>query len=422
MYSDTPRSVTVARRLVKLVALVPLPTLLIWIYTHELKPYEVRYYTQTSPDIPTKFQVLIYSDKDVDDAALVSLDCHPDSLVDVTFRPVLQEARDWSLREMFPSIPESKGFLSPRSAYLIDEIADRHLPGGLSEWEGIERIQLKNRLDRLLTKSKERFTRSERAQLEKQFLQIGTPQNSHRANQLVWPHRVSRARQAVLASTIDRMQQAWETAVELINSNWLQRWQALTTMPLAVPIQGVGGTTPLYLTVPALKEGAGVVLGIEHESSAVPQSIQVVVGDTVAYKVGSYDHLKSSSILLLIEDQWWIVSVLLAVTALCGLVYYSYWRWPKHLKTPELFKEAQKRNSDELWAELRSRTQWIDSYVVSQFFAVRTVMVPNADVISYFWRCVRDALSAHAVPATTDDEVRQAILDVLDRSIQNALI
>lgn len=41
MSSDAPRSVKIARRLVGTLTLVPLSTLLIWIYAHEIKPYEV---------------------------------------------------------------------------------------------------------------------------------------------------------------------------------------------------------------------------------------------------------------------------------------------------------------------------------------------------------------------------------------------
>ncbi|MGD1080520.1 MAG: hypothetical protein ABR881_19555 [Candidatus Sulfotelmatobacter sp.] len=418
MSSDAPRSVRIARRLVGAIALVPLSSLLIWTYTHEIKPYEVRYYAQPASNNPAKFEVSIYSAVDAADSALVSLDCHPDNLVDVTFRPVLQESRDWSLREMFPSVSEVSTFLTGRNAPFVDEVADRHLPGGLSEWEGLERIQLQNQLDLALANSKSKLTSSERTQLEQQFISLAKP---HQTNLLLVPARMSRADQVALRNAIDRAQQVWETSIAIINSNWLLRWQALTGTALAVPIKGVGAATPLYLSIPPLKQGAGVVLGIERESPIVPQTVQVVVGDTAAYRVRSLDRLKSSSVLLLIEDDWWLVPALVAFVAICALVYYSYWRWPKHLKTPELFREAQKRKSDELWGELRTRSGWLDSYVVSQFFAARTIMVPNADVISYFWRCVRDALSAHAVPATTDAEVRQAILEILDRSIQNAL-
>jgi hypothetical protein len=419
MYSDVPNSVKIARGLVRAVALVPLSGLLIWIYTHELKPYEVRYYTQTVSKSPTEFRVFIYSDTDAIDSAKVSLDCGPDNLIDVGFRPVLEDARDWSLREMFSSIPETKTFLAGKNSYLIDEIADRYAFGGLSEWDGLKSLQLRNSLDSLLTRSRDKLTRSERTNVEAQFFDGKTARST---NQIIWPVRLSQARQADLRNSIDRMQLAWQTSVALIDSNWLQRWQTLTGVPLAVRTEGLGATTPLYLSIPALKQGAGVVLRVDRESSAVPQGIQVVVGDTVAYQVRSFDCLKSSSILLLAEDKWRLILALLAFSALCGVVYYSYWRWPKHLKTPQLFQEAQLRKSDELWAELRARAGWVDSYVVSQFFVARTIMVPNADVISYFWRCVRDALCTHPVPASTDDEVRQTILEILDRSIQNALI
>jgi len=419
MSSDAPRSVKIARRLVGTLTLVPLSTLLIWIYAHEIKPYEVRYYAYAAPNNPAEFQVDIYSDVDGTDSTVVSLDCHPDNLVDVTFRPVLQESRNWSLREMFPSVSEVSTFLTGRNAPFVDEIADRHLPGGLSEWEGLERIQLQNRLDLALAKSKSKLTSPERTQLEQQFVSLANP---HQTNLLVVPPRMSRADQVALRNAIDRTQQAWERSVAIINSNLLLRWQALTGTALAVPIKGVGAATPLYLSIPPLKQGAGVVLGIERESPVVPQTVSVVVGDTTAYRVRSRDQLKSPSILLLVEDEWWLLPVLLAVIAISALVYYSYLRWPKHLKTPELFREAQRRNSDELWGELRARTVWMESYVVSSFFAARTGMLPNADVISYFWRLVRDTLTAHPVPAADDSEVRQAILDILDRSIQNALI
>jgi hypothetical protein len=418
MASDAPRSVKLARRLVGVIALVPLSSLLIWIYGHAIKPYEVRYYAQSAADNPAKFQVEIYSNIDATDSALVSLDCHPDNLVDITFRPVLEEARDWSLREMFPSVSEVSAFLAGRNAPFVNEIADRHLPGGLSEWEGLERIQLQNALDHALTKSKSKLTNPEKTQLAQQFISLANP---HQTRMLRVPARMSRAEQVSLRNAIDRAQQGWERSVAIINSNWLLRWQALTGTALSVPIKGVGAATPLYLSIPPLKQGAGVVLGIERESPIVPQAVQVVVGDTTAYRVRSPERLKSSSILLLVRNEWWVMPVLLAVLAACALVYYSYWRWPKHLKTPELFCDAQASNNDELWSELRTRSGWADAYVVSQFFAARTIMVPNADVISYFWRSVRDTLSEHPVPATNDDEVRQAILDILDRSIQNAL-
>lgn len=423
MSSDAPRPVKIARRLVAVLAIVPLSSLLLWIYGHEIKPYEVRYYAHATTNNPTRFEVAIYSKIDATDSAVVTLDCHPDNLVDITFRPVLQESRDWSLREMFPSVAEVNAFLSGRTAPRINEVADRHLQGGLSEWEGLERLQLQNRLDLALVKLKGTLTQSEKARLERQFISLANP---HQTNQLVIPPRMGRADQIALRDAIDRTQQDWEKDVAIINSDWLLRWQALTGTALAVPIKGIGAATPLYLSIPPLKQGSGAVLGIDRESPVVPRTVEVVVGDTTAYQVGSLGQLKSSSLFLLVKDEWWLVPLLLTVIGLSLKFYYSYWRWPKHLKGPQLFREAQSRNSDELWSELKSRNGWVESYIMESFFAARTGMLPNADVISYFWRQVRDTLSAHPVPVDNDpavgnDQVREAILDILDRSIQNAL-
>jgi hypothetical protein len=420
MTSDVPRSVKIARRLVGALSLVPLSTLLIWVYGHEIKPYEVRYYARATPDSPAEFQVQVYSDVDATHATLVSLDCHPDNLVDVTFRPILQESRDWSLREMFPSVSEVDTFLADRNAQLlVNEIADRHLPGGLSEWEGLERIQLQNRLDLVLAEYKPKLTTPERTHIEQQFFSLPNP---HQTNLLRLPTRIGRADQDALRNLIDRTQQGWEKNVAVINTNWLLRWQALTGTALAVPIKGVGAASPLYLSIPPLKQGAGAVLGIERESPVTPQAVEIVVGDTAAYRVPSLEQLKSNSLLLLMRDQWSALApLLLSVLAICALVYYAIWRWPKHLTTPELFRDAQASYSDELWGELRNRNSWVDSYVVESFFAARAGLLPNQDVIAYFWNRVRDTLRAHPVPAANEPQVRQAILEILDRSIQNAL-
>ncbi|HEY1938133.1 MAG TPA: hypothetical protein VGJ33_09380 [Candidatus Angelobacter sp.] len=420
MSSDAPRSVKIARWAVGALALVPLSSLLLWIYQHEIKPYEVRYYAGQLPNHPTKFEVSIYSDDDAADSALVSLDCHPDNLIDVTYRPVLEEARDWSLREIFPSVPEVNSFLRGGNNALADEIGDRHLSGGLSEWEGLERIQLQNRLSLAIAKSNTRLTLPERKQLEQQFALVGILA-PHQTNTIVFPQQISRADQIAIRNAIDRVQQGWERSTAAINSNWILRWQTMTGTSLVAPIKGVGSATPLYLVIPPLKRGSGVVLGVERESSVAPQTVKVVVGDTTAYRVPSRDDLKAKSIFLLLKGEWWLVPLLIAVLAIAAAVYYSYWRWPKHLKDPKLFEEAQQRNSDELWGELRARNTWVESYVMASFFSAKIGMIPNSDAISYFWRQIRGTLSTHPVTAANDAQVRLAILDILDRSIQNAL-
>ena len=197
--------------------------------------------------------------------------------------------------------------------------------------------------------------------------------------------------------------------------------ERVTGTALAAPIKGLGAATPLYLSIPPPKQGTGTVLGIERESPVIPQGVQVMVGDTVAHRVQSLDELKSNSVLLLFRHEWWLIPLLPALIGVLAVVYYSYWRWPKHLKTPDLFRQAQSRNSEELWAELRSRNAWVDSYIVSSFFAAGAGVLPNSEVVSYFWRLIRETLSAHPVPANTDPQVREAQLEILDRSIQNAI-
>jgi hypothetical protein len=118
----------------------------VWFYHFAAKPYQVRYFVEPSLDQAGAIQVSVYSSDDIPNPLLVTVDSHGDNIEDITYRPLFEESRGWSFRELLPSVTEVKPFLTKLTLPSIDEIADRHIAGGLSNWNRLKWLNLKDRV------------------------------------------------------------------------------------------------------------------------------------------------------------------------------------------------------------------------------------------------------------------------------------
>jgi len=418
-HSGTPRWVTVVRSLPQVLTVGTLISSSVFIYGWAIKPYQVRYYEQSRNAHAS--EVSVYAAADTSAPVLVSVFCDTGNLNDITYRPVLEKSRDWSLREMLPSVSEASQLIGGDSSPLY-RIADPHLPGGLSQWEALETLELEKRINALLDtpRYKPNFPAPERKKFVDAFIGLGNAGNRHDAGKLNLPQTMKTNDQAALHEQLDRLLQAWENQVNAVANAWLQRWQTLTGASLEPTWNGVAQSTPVDVSAPALKQGTGLVVGLDGDSLP-PGDFKVTVGGDPAFRVEEESDLLKPSILFAFRRYPWAFFLALGSLILAAVLFFSYRGWPKHLSDPELFNQAQADNSDELWSELRSRNVWAENYIVDSFFRRGAGMAPTETVILFFWRTVRDTLSNHQVPAQTDQDVREAILLILDRAIVNAI-
>ena len=221
---------------------------------------------------------------------------------------------------------------------------------------------------------------------------------------------------------LDRIQQGWEKDVNTVSTELVLRWQSLTGTNLIASQAGIGGETPVFLSLPPMKSKSGAVVDVAEETALnLKTQFDVSAGDENVYRSGSYEELKMPAYKLAFLNHPRSVVVMFL---LLGIIVWSgifLWRWPKSLNDAELFKVAQKDDSDELWEELRKREPWVDRYVTEQFLHARPARVPAQDVLTAFWRMIREAFKARPVAARTSRQVERAIFDVLDKALFNAL-
>ena len=415
--TGVPHAVRIVRFLTQFVTASLLLGLTVWFYHFATKPYQVRLFVEPSPTQPRTLQASVYSAEDMNTPLLVTVDCRRE-IEDLTYRPALEESRLWSLRELLPAVAETRPFVTATPS--IDQIADRHLLGGLADWGQLQRSNLDERVKTLLHHLGPKLTQPQVDNIAAGFLSLP---NRHKMSRLGLPPALSQKAQSEVQSELNRVEEEWERDVASVTTAWLQRWQALTGTTLLVPLDGIGGTTPVYLSIPSLKEGSGVTFGVVRESPllATPtQEIKASIAEGNVYQVVSSEDLKAPSVLLVAKDHPELTALLLLFVVLAAAVFLSYRTWPKRLSDPDLYNRARRYKSDELWMELRRRNSWVEPYIVNSFL-IQRAGIPGPEVIAYFWQTVSEALNTTHADADTPLQVKLAIQTTLDLAIQNAI-
>jgi hypothetical protein len=415
--SGIPRPVRIYRLLAKVVTIsIPL-TMLGWVYHLATKPYEVRVFVETSSSDPRNLQATIFSPADVSEPLIVTFDC-PRNIEDLTYKPTLEATRAWSLRELLPAVAESRPFLTAVPS--LDQVADRHLEGGLADFSRLENSSLEERVKSSLRRRAPKLTAEQIDAITIAFLALP---NRHRTGGLALPRSLSSQVQAGLQNDLNQMEQEWERDDAAVTAALLQRWQAVTGTTLLIPPNGVSSAAPVYLSIPSLKGGNGLTLSVVREPSLFGnpnQEIKVSYADGSAYRATSAEDLKRPAILLVGMNYPVLTGLVLLAVLGAAVVFLSYRTWPKNLSDPDLYNQARQHKSDELWAELKRRNIWVDPYIVNSFFVHRAGL-PGAEVIAYFWQTVVDTLNTTHVDAQSPLEVQLALQSTLDLAIQNAI-
>ena len=125
------------RGLMKLLSFGAILPIAVFVYHKFVDPYHVRFFVTPHTDNLSFEQVSVYSLDGTTNPVLLSIDCRPDRLTDIRFRPILETSREWSLREMVPGILDNKAVLTSDFPKTIEELADRHMVGGLADWESL---------------------------------------------------------------------------------------------------------------------------------------------------------------------------------------------------------------------------------------------------------------------------------------------
>jgi hypothetical protein len=407
------------RGLMKLLSFGAILSIAVFVYHKIVDLYRVRFFVTPHADNLSSEQVSVYSLDGTTNPVLVSIDCRPDKLTDIRFRPILETSREWSLREMIPGILDNKAVLTSDFPKTIEELADRHMVGGLADWESLEDSSLRSRVRALLKEKQWRLSAGERTSLEDAFLDLP---NRHDTMSLGFPATMKAADLSRMRVALDRIQQGWEKDVNTVSTELVLRWQSLTGTNLIASLSGVGGETPVFLSLPPMKSKSGAVVDVAEETGLeLETQFDVSAGDEDVYRSGSYEELKMPAYKLAFLNYPRSVVVMFLLLGIIAWSGIYLWRWPKTLNDAELFKVAQKDDSDEVWEELRKREPWVDRYVTEQFLHARPARVPTQDVLTAFWRMIREAFRARPVAARTSRQVERAIFDVLDKALFNAL-
>jgi hypothetical protein len=320
---------------------------------------------------------------------------------------------------MIPGILDNKAVLTKDFPKTIEELADRHMVGGLADWESLEDSSLRSRVRSLLAEKQWRLDGRDRAAMEDEFIRLP---NRHDTMSLGFPATMRAGDQSRMRAALDRIQQGWEKDVNTVSTELVLRWQSLTGTNLIAPLAGIGGETPVFLSLPPLKSKSGAVVDVSEETGSGRRTqFDVSAGDEEVYRAATYDELKMRAyeLAFLNHPQAFVIAVLLFVV--CAWVGVYLWRWPKQLNDVVLFRGAQRDDADELWEELRKRQPWVDRYVTEQFLRARPARVPTQDVLAAFWRMIREAFRARPVAAQNRSQVERAIFDVLDKALFDAL-
>jgi hypothetical protein len=407
------------QNLLKLLSFGAVVPVAVFVYHMCVNPYRVRYFVTPDTDDLSSAQVSIYSADGTANPVFVSINCRPDKLTDIRFRPILEMSREWSLREMIPGILDNKAVLTGDFPKTIEELADRHIVGGLADWENLEDSSLQSRVRALLAQKQWGLNGGDRAVMEDEFIRLP---NRHDTMSLDFPATMKAADRSRMRAALDRIQQGWEKDVNTVSTELVLRWQLLTGTNLTAPLAGIGGETPVFLSLPPLKSKSGAVVDVSEEAGVGPGTqFDVSAGNEDVYRSATYDELKMPAYELAFLNHPRAFAVALLIFGVCVWVGIYLWRWPKPLKDVDLFRIAQRDDADELWDELRKREPWVERYVTEQFLRARPARVPTQDVLTAFWRMIREAFRARPVAARTPRQVERAIFDVLDKALFDAL-
>jgi hypothetical protein len=320
---------------------------------------------------------------------------------------------------MIPGILDNKAVLTEDFPKTIEELADRHLVGGLAAWENLEGSSLRGRVRALLAEKQWRLSGRDRVAIEGEFISLP---NRHNTTSLGFPAGMKADEQMRMRAALDRIQQGWEKDVNTVSTELVLRWQSLTGTNLNVPLAGVGGETPIFVSLPPLKSKSGAIVDVSEETVFSSRTqFDVSVGDEDVYRSLIYNELKMPAYELAFLNHPRAFVVALPVFVFCAWFGVYLWRWPKQLNNVDLFRSAQREDADELWEELRKRQPWVDRYVTEQFLRARPARVPTQDVLTAFWRIIREAFRARPVAARNKRQVERAIFDVLDKALFDAL-
>ena len=406
------------RSLVKFISLTMVISGAGFLYREATTPYRVRYYRAPTCLDGWSQQLNLYSEDGTTNPVFISVSCKPTKLTDIRFRPTLEAAREWSLREMIPSTLAGTGPFAKNSPEPIEKVADRHLSGGLADWENLEEANLRSRVHELLAEKQWRLSVPDRTAIEDAFLLLP---NRHETTTLPFPAKMKPQDLFLLRGALDRIQQGWERDVNAVGTDLLVRWQSLTGATMLAPLVGIGGGTPVFLSLPPLKSKSGAVVTVTEEPTfGTPVIFDVSAGNEEVYQAPTPDELKMAGYSLAFFNH--PRTFVLGSLALMLLLWVAYhlWRWPKQLDEVRLFLDAQSLDHEDLWQELRKRHAWADRYITEQFLIARSG-VPTQEVLGAFWRVVRETFKAKPVTPTNELQVKQAIFDVLDQVLLDAL-
>jgi hypothetical protein len=318
---------------------------------------------------------------------------------------------------MLPEIPEGKTILAKDFPKTIEELADRHLAGGLAGLQNLEDFSLRGRIHELLTQKQWQLSRDDRSTIEDAFLRL---RNRHDTLGLPFPKGMRTDDRSRMRAELDRVLQGWERDVNTVTTELVLRWQSLTGTNLIPPPAGVGGETPLFVSIPPLRSKSGAVVNVSEETGLGPNFV-VSAGEEGVYPASAYDELKMPDYELAFLNHPGIFAVVFLIVVIFARIGITLLRWPKQLNDVDLFRSAQSDDADELWEELRKRQPWVDRYITEQFLRARPARVPTQDVLLAFWRILRETFRAKPVDARNKSQVRKAIFDVLDKALFDAL-
>ncbi len=406
------------RSLIKFISLTIVISGAGFLYREATAPYRVRYYlSSTGLDIWSR-QVSLYSEDGTTNPVFLSVNCEPTKVTDIRFRPTLSPAREWSLREMIPSSLAGTAPFAKDPSEPIEQVADRHMIGGLADWEDLEDANLRTRVRELLAEKRWRLSTPDRTSIENTFLLLP---DRHNTTSLRFPAQIKPTDLVRLRADLDHIQQGWEKDVNAVATDLLVRWQSLTGTALLVPPVGIGGGSPVFLSLPPLKSKSGALITIAEKPAfgALPK-FEISAGNDEVYQATTPNELKMAAYTLAFFNHPRIF--VLGSLALGFLLWVAYhlWRWPKQLDDVRLFLNAQSLDDDDLWQELRKRNAWADRYTTEQFLKARSG-VPTQELLGAFWRVIRETFRAQPVTPVNDHQVRQAIFNVLDQVLLDAL-
>ncbi len=271
-----------------------------FLYTGWVTPYEIRYCSRSLSGpyeaVETRIVNASYSDKRI----VLVFHSGSGEIHDVTFRPLLEETQEWSLRELLPSFEAHlRPFFQTEGAKQtsVGVLADRHLPGGLDALQRLFTSNLRFRATQFLDQGPGgSLSGPAKSALVNQFLALP---DRHHADQLNFPSEMSRKHRSQLQAGLEQLHTAWEREVEQIREELLQRWQAASGTTILFGASGFGAERPIELVFDLRKENALVLKFFTGKNaSASDIAVSLGSGSRKAYMVRDQVDLEKNGLLL----------------------------------------------------------------------------------------------------------------------------